>query len=174
MPFNKHSLTESVCLPLVPKEPRLQCKRRLVDTTTITRASRTPFHCQELPPAPVVFFLRAFVFTAAFFKAGFFFANFFFGVPLFLASFFLTVFFIGFAHPGRSLRLRALLINFVLVHTRSLPPAHACPRNRARCIARKPTGPVPQIPQYLSASLPKCRRVVLDTRMVPTHTVPAP
>ena len=46
--------------------------------------------------APVVFFLRAFVFTAAFFKAGFFFASFFFGVPLFLASFFLTAFFKNF------------------------------------------------------------------------------
>ena len=46
--------------------------------------------------APVVFFLRAFVFTVAFFKAGFFFASFFFGVPLFLASFFLTVLVIGF------------------------------------------------------------------------------
>jgi hypothetical protein len=47
--------------------------------------------------APVVFWPRAFVFSAAFFKAGFFFANFFFGVPLFLLpSFFLTVFFSGF------------------------------------------------------------------------------
>src|ERR1019366_6163165 len=46
--------------------------------------------------APVVFWPRVFVFTAAFFKPGFFFANFFFGVSLFLASFFLTVFFSGF------------------------------------------------------------------------------
>src|SRR5258708_40375284 len=39
--------------------------------------------------------------------------------------------------PGRSLRLGALLISFVLGHTRSLPPAHACSRNRARRIAER-------------------------------------
>src|ERR1035441_9860680 len=95
--------------------------------------------------APAVVFLpRAFVFTAAFFKVGFFFANFFLGVPLFLASFFLTVFFIGFPFfPANPFGFVRFLFSFVLSHTRSLPPAHACPRNRARSIARKPTGPVP-------------------------------
>jgi len=100
--------------------------------------------------APVVFWPRAFVFTAAFFKAGFFFANFFFGVPLFLlARFFLTVFFSGF------LRLRALLISFVLGHTRSLPPAHACSRKRARRIARKPTRPATQFRPLVSDARPE-------------------
>jgi hypothetical protein len=75
---------------------------------------------------------------------GFFFANFFFGVPFFLASFFLTVFFIGFPFfPANPFGFVRFLFSIVLGHTRSLPPAHACPRNRARCIARKPTGPVP-------------------------------
>jgi hypothetical protein len=72
---------------------------------------------------------RAFVvFTAAFFNAGFFFANSFFGVPLFLASFFLTVFFIGFLFfPADPFGFVRFLISFVLGHTGSLPPVHACP-----------------------------------------------
>src|ERR1035441_4350712 len=100
--------------------------------------------------APVVFLPRALVvFTAAFFKAGFFFADFCFGVPLFLAIFFLTVLFIGFFFfPADPFGFVRFLISFVLGHTGSLPPAHPCPRNRARCMARKPTGPVPQFPQY--------------------------
>src|SRR5271165_2187578 len=39
-------------------------------------------------------------------------------------------------------------------HTRSLPPAHPCSRNRARRIARKPTGPATQFPQLISDAGP--------------------
>jgi hypothetical protein len=98
---------------------------------------------------------------------GFFFANFFFGVPLFLASVFLTVFFIGFPFfPANPFGFVRFLFSFVLGHTRSLPPAHACPRNRARCIARKPT--VPQFPQCLPTYRNACRN--LQERPMPTLT----
>jgi hypothetical protein len=46
-------------------------------------------------------------------------------------------------------------ISFVLGHTRSLPPAHACSRNRARRIARKPTGPATQFPPLASDAGPE-------------------
>jgi hypothetical protein len=122
--------------------------------------------------APVVFLPRAFVFTTAFFKVGFFFANFFFGAPLFLASFFLTVFFIGFPFfPANPFGFVRFLFSFVLGHTRSLPPAHACPRNRARCIARKPTGPVPQFRQYPARLSESRRGFPLGTRMAPKTLV---
>ena len=106
--------------------------------------------------APAVCWPRAFVFTAAFFKAGFFFANFFFAVPLFLARLFLTRLLQRLSFlPGRSLRLRELFISFVVGHTRSLPPAHACSRNRARRIARKPTGLATQFPPSVSDAGPE-------------------
>ena len=57
--------------------------------------------------------------------------------------------------PGRSLRLPELLVSFVLGHPRSLPPAHACSRNRARRIARKPTGPATQFPPLVSDAGPE-------------------
>src|SRR5258706_2573999 len=90
--------------------------------------------------APVVFWPRAFVFTAAFFKAGFFFTNFFFGAPLFLARFFLTVFFNGFPFFPALFRFVSFLLVLFLAIGAVYHRHHACSRKRARRTARKTHG----------------------------------
>src|SRR6266851_8022177 len=106
--------------------------------------------------APVVFWPRAFVFTAAFFKAGFFFANFFFGVPLFLARFFLTVFFRGFPFfPADPFGFVSFLLVLFLAIGAVYHRHHAFSRKRARRIARKPTGPATQFPPLVGDARPE-------------------
>src|SRR5207302_7160540 len=110
--------------------------------------------------APVVFWPRAFVFTAAFFKAGFFFANFFFGVPLFLARFFLTVFFSGFPFfPADPFGFVSFLLVLFLAIRAVYHRHHACSRKRARRITRKPTGPATQFPPLVSDAGPEAARL---------------